>query len=344
VAPFGALLPDSITDLIIAPDGALNFLPFETLLDDDHYLLERFNIAYVPSATVLGELREDATRIAPTGTADLLMFANPAFPGLATLGPDASKGAHTRALYESEGLSIPPIPYSGVEARFVQRLVDSRSRVYLGKEATEQRVKASPLERFRVVHFATHSLVSQRWPARSALLLAAGADGMEDGLLTVPEICSLRLASDLVVLSACRTARGHVLAGDGVQGLARAFLHAGSRAVLASLWDVDDDRTAVLMRRFYEELESGRSKSEALRAAKLSMIRDASMSAPRYWAGFILSGDAAGPIPLAGAAWWRNSALWWIVAAAGSGTYLAYRRMRAAARQSTDPLPSALSS
>jgi CHAT domain-containing protein len=331
VAPFRSSLPESVSNLVIAPDGVLNFLPFETLLDGDRYLLERFNVAYVPSATVLRELRGEATENTSKGAADLLMFANPDSPGATIAGAAASAGAHTRALYESEGLSIPPIPYSGIEARFLQRIVNSGSRVYTGKEATEQRVKASPLDRFRVVHFATHGLVSQRWPARSALLLAAGADGVEDGLLTVPEICRLRFATDLVVLSACRTARGQVLAGDGVQGLARAFLHAGSRAVLASLWDVDDDRTAVLMRRFYEQLERGLSQSEALRAAKLSMIRDASTSAPRFWAGFILSGDATKPIPLAGPAWWRHSASWLIAAVGAAGAYLAYRAIRATA-------------
>jgi CHAT domain-containing protein len=331
VAPFRSWLPENVSNLVIAPDGVLNYLPFETLLDGDRYLLERFNVAYVPSATVLRELRGAATEELSNDAADLLMFANPDSPGTAVAGAAASAGARTRALYESEGLSIPPIPYTGIEARFLRRIVNSGSRVYTGKDATEQRVKAASLNRFRVVHFATHGLVSQRWPARSALLLAAGADGVEDGLLTVPEISRLHLASDLVVLSACRTARGQFLAGDGVQGLARAFFHAGSRAVLASLWDVDDDRTAVLMRRFYEQLERGLSQAEALRAAKLSMIREASTSAPRFWAGFILSGDATRPIPLAGPAWWRHSAIWWIAAVGAAGAYLAYRAIRAAA-------------
>ena len=110
---------------------------------------------------------------------------------------------------------------------------------------------------FRVLHFATHGLVSQRSPSSSALALASAPADRRAGLLTARDIHRLRIPSDLVVLSACRTARGRVLAGEGVQSLARAFLHAGARSVVASLWNVNDEGTASLMESFYRGLAHG---------------------------------------------------------------------------------------
>src|SRR5262249_40465538 len=120
----------------------------------------------------------------------------------------------------------------------------------------------------------------------------------ENGLLQAREIYRLRLASDLVTLSACQTARGRVLPGEGVQGLAQAFFHAGARSVLASLWDVSDRRTSDLMSGFYARPARGDPKADALRSAKLDMLRREPNLAPRYWAAFVLLGDPAGKISL----------------------------------------------
>jgi CHAT domain-containing protein len=149
-----------------------------------------------------------------------------------------------------------------------------------------------------VIHFATHGLVSQRSPERSALVLSSGPDDGEDGFLETREIYGLKLHSDLVVLSACRTARGPILAGDSVEGLAQAFFFAGARSVLASLWDVSDARTTELMADFYGHLAEGLSKAEALRKAKLDMMGNGASSAPRYWAAFVLLGEGDQSIPL----------------------------------------------
>src|SRR5262249_39319179 len=119
-----------------------------------------------------------------------------------------------------------------------------------------------------------------------------------DGLLRARDIYRLRLRGELVVLSSCQTARGRVLAGEGVQGLAQAFFHAGARSVVASLWDVSDRRTAELMTAFYRHLSRGESKAEALQAAKRDMLGREPRLAPRYWAAFVLLGDPGGRIPL----------------------------------------------
>jgi CHAT domain-containing protein len=132
----------------------------------------------------------------------------------------------------------------------------------------------------------------------------------EDGFLQAREIFRLELDSDLVVLSACQTARGQILAGEGVQGLAQAFFHAGARSVVASLWNVNDERTATFMEAFYRHLADGQSKASALRAAKLDLLRDGSTSAPRYWAPFILIGEADAPVTISGEPWWRRRDHW----------------------------------
>jgi CHAT domain-containing protein len=157
-------------------------------------------------------------------------------------------------------------------------------------------VKEGGIDRFRVLHFATHGLVSERAPYRSALVLAR-ADG-EDGFLQAREIYGLRLRSDLVVLSACQTARGSVIQGEGVESLAGAFLHAGARSVVASLWNVNDERTATFMEAFYRHLAAGQPSAAALRAAKLELLADPATASPRVWAAFVLIGDGSRPVPI----------------------------------------------
>jgi CHAT domain-containing protein len=134
--------------------------------------------------------------------------------------------------------------------------------------------------------------------------------------LQAREIYHLTLASDLVVLSACQTARGRLLAGEGVQGLAHAFFQAGAQSVVASLWNVNDERTATFMEALYRHLAEGQSKAAALRAAKLDLLRDSGTSAPRYWAPFILIGEANGSIPISGRTSPLHDGRWWLLGVA----------------------------
>jgi CHAT domain-containing protein len=319
-APLRKALPPRTNRLVIIPDGILHDLPFETLMSGSgrgeegksappqfRYLLEDFASSYAPSATVLAQLRASSTSLASGRSADLLMFANPAL-----LTPLHAQAAHsslrdqTRTLYEDEGLRITPIPYSAVEAKVIARYVGPGSQLYTGTEASERRVKTLPLDQFRILHFATHALISERTPSRSALVLASSEGGSEDGFLQAREIRELKLASDLVVLSACGTTRGRIVAGEGVQGLAQTFFQAGAQSVVASLWNVNDERTAAFMQRFYQHLADGKTKAGALRAAKLDVLRKDPAAAPRYWAPFILIGEAVGRVPIKGPAGWRR--------------------------------------
>jgi CHAT domain-containing protein len=164
--------------------------------------------------------------------------------------------------------------------------------VYLRDEATEENVKNSAaVGGSRRIHFATHGAISDERPQYSGLMLTLSESGKEDGLLQVYEIFNLKLNAELVVLSACETGLGKELRGEGVLGLARAFMYAGATSIVASLWRVADRSTADLMIGFYRELDRGAHKAEALRRAKLELIRGGRYGHPYYWASFILIGE-----------------------------------------------------
>ena len=169
--------------------------------------------------------------------------------------------------------------------------------MYLGAEATEERALSLGPE-IRYLHFATHGVVDERLPLNSALVLAPPrepATAHPNGLLQAWEIFErLRIDADLVVLSACGSALGEEVGGEGLIGLTRAFQYAGARSVVASLWSVVDEATADLMVRFYRNLRAGQPKAEALRAAQVEGIRsrdDPADAAPFFWAAFQVYGD-----------------------------------------------------
>ena len=163
--------------------------------------------------------------------------------------------------------------------------------LYLGASATKKNVTENTLlKSARRIHFATHGLVNEIRPELSALALTP--EGQEDdGFLRVSEIFNLELTSDLVVLSACETGLGKQVIGEGVLGLTRAFLYAGTKSVVVSLWLVLETGRPALMKSFYRHLDDSGSKVEALRASKLDMIRGGQAN-PSYWAPFILAGDS----------------------------------------------------
>ena len=313
IAPVREHLPPEVDSLVIVPDDALHCLAFETLISgagsanapqDEHqkirYLLEDFTMSYAPSVTVFARLAV-VTGQRTTEHASVAVFADPAFAVGRARDVSQWPASLGRSLYEDEGLQISRLPFSRSEAGAIQQYAGPGSRVYTGEEASEGRIKTDNIGRFQVIHFATHGLISQRMPARSALVLAPGKD--EDGFLQIREICRLKLESDLVVLSACETARGKVLAQEGVRGLAQAFLYAGARSVVASLWDVDDERTSLFMESFYRNLAAKKSKVSALRAAKLELLSRSATASPRFWASFILIGEPNGRVSLVNRGW-----------------------------------------
>ncbi|MGH9938995.1 MAG: CHAT domain-containing protein [Blastocatellia bacterium] len=281
--------------LTIAPDGLLYYLPFETLIRDGRYLIEQHEIHYIPSASVLKLLPRSPENEDPQARMELLVFGDPVFapaPKIASRGRTPS-GNVSRQFWSSSSLRLPPLPNTRAEAFLISEpFPPDRKQVYLGRAATEEAFKREPLEIYRRIHFATHSLIDEQFPARSGIVLALADEPQEDGLLGVAEITELKLDCDLVVLSACQTGRGRLVRGEGIVGLTRAFLYAGARSVTVSLWNVSDLSTARLMRSFYHHLASGTGMAAALRRAKLEMIeRDKVTRHPYYWAPFVLVGN-----------------------------------------------------
>jgi CHAT domain-containing protein len=205
---------------------------------------------------------------------------------------------------------LPRLSWSRSEVEAVEPLF-RKATVLVGAEATERRLSEfaadGALAHFDVLHFATHALIDATQPQRSALVLSqldeaeisvSGGHSSTNGLVTAAEIIrAWPLEADLVTLSACRTALGQNTA-EGTLGLATAFLEAGSRCLLVSLWNVDDEATSLLMQRFYEAwMEEGLSKSEALRRSRGWLRSQRSKSGsrydhPYYWSAFVLIGDA----------------------------------------------------
>jgi CHAT domain-containing protein len=266
--------------LLIAPDGPLYLLPFEALLTQDHgssytdlpYLLRRFAISYVPSASVLADLRK--SRPVENSGKMFLAFADPDYRG----------GSNAVLRGRSNGQKLAQLPESGREVKRIAELFPpGESVLYLGAEATKKNVEQNPLlERAPLVHFALHGTVDEVRPESSGLELS-------DGRLRVSEIFNLKLNANLLTLSACETALGKEVHGEGMVGLTRAFLYAGAHSLVVSLWPVAEQSTPGFMHDLYRNLPA--DKAEALRRAKLAMISSREFSEPYYWAPFILSGD-----------------------------------------------------
>jgi CHAT domain-containing protein len=167
-----------------------------------------------------------------------------------------------------------------------------KQEVLTGRAANEDAFKALPLEDFRIIHFACHGLLDENHPLRSALVLSHNAEDKNDGLLQMREVYSLKTQADLVVLSACQTAGGALEQREGPMGITRAFFFSGAKAVLSTLWPVSDRAAAYLMREFYGNYLQGQSLDEALRAAKIKMLRTA-WAHPYYWAALMLHGRSS---------------------------------------------------
>ncbi|HEX5731543.1 MAG TPA: CHAT domain-containing protein [Blastocatellia bacterium] len=283
------LAPDS--RLIVVADGVLCYLPFDTLVNNEKYLIEDHSIVYVPSASVLGLLQQRAMSRVMNGKLDLLAFGNPAFAVVGKPDGDRKGNSKAGAAQSYQPTYLPPLLGSEREVKEIGALFPpDRGRIYLGKHATEEALKGEQLRRYRRIHFATHGLSDERIPVRSCLVFARGKNPKEDGFLQVSEIVELDLECDLVVLSACRTGRGKLLRGEGIVGLARAFLYSGAQSCIVTLRAVSDVATADFMIGFYKHLTADAGTALALRQAKLEMLAGKLTRHPYYWAFFVLIG------------------------------------------------------
>ena len=287
--------------VLIAPDGVLHSLPFAALIEDPEgpasqprFFIEWKPLHTIVSVTVYEELKKMRREQAPADTL-MVAFGDPHYPGSSArpvppvATPDPGLGAVLR-----RGDGLPALPGTRAEVDAITRHYPNRVRSYLGADATEERAKAIGKD-VRYVHFAAHGLLDERLPLNSALALSipdVASEGQDNGLLQAWEIFEyLRIDADLVTLSACETALGQDMGGEGLVGLTRAFQYAGARSVMASLWSVADDSTAELMTRFYGYLKAGKSKDQALQAAQRDLVRSERFAQPFHWAAFTLAGD-----------------------------------------------------
>jgi CHAT domain-containing protein len=294
--------------LVVAAD-ALQYVPFAALpLVDGAPLVSRFEVVSAPSASVIAVLRGEAREGSRGGRA-LAVFADAVFdpsdPRLGAAGRarvTASRGSRGEGTAQPlertlEGLrgGLTRLPFSRLEADAIVALVPGKDAfVATGFAANREAATSRRLAEYRIIHFATHGILNARRPELSAVVLSLfdQRGRRQDGFLRLHDVYNLTLAADLVVLSGCQTALGKELRGEGLLGLTRGFMYAGARAVVASLWQVNDESTAELMKRFYRGmLREHRRPADALRAAQLEMSQDKRWGAPFYWAGFVIQGE-----------------------------------------------------
>jgi len=278
--------------ILLATDAALSYLPFESLLtktghpktihfESLPYLVRDYEIYYVPSVSVLASVIKN-NHEKNDRSKQLLALADPWFK-------DSDGGI---ANVRGWGI-LGPLPNARTEVQNIARLYPKdQVTVFEGKQASEKNFKQTNLQEYKRIHFASHGLIDEEKPEFSALVLSSDERGSEDGYLTMREVFDLKLNADLVVLSACKTGLGKEVRGEGVTGISRAFLCAGTPSVLVSLWDVNDRSTADFMASFYKNMETkNMNKSAALREARLQMIASKRFSHPYYWAPFVLIGN-----------------------------------------------------
>jgi CHAT domain-containing protein len=281
-------------------------------------LIADHEIVNLPSASALALIRKECAgrRMAPKTLAAL---ADPVFdandPRLAATRKKATSNGLIASVRSAGSAPSPsPLPpelarsarsfhrdgfsrliFSNEEAEFITSFAPKGSTLKAtGFEANRQLAASRELGQYRIVHFATHGLINSEHPELSGLVLSLLDENgkPQDGFLRAHEIFNLQLPADLVVLSACQTALGKEIKGEGLVGLTRGFMYAGAERVVASLWQVDDQATAKLMKLFYHGmLKENLRPVAALRAAQIEMSKSSRWSAPYYWAGFVIQGE-----------------------------------------------------
>ena len=304
-----ALLPDSAdvdtARMIIVPDGALAMLPFAALPEEGcsstsgEPLVVDHEITMIPSLSVFLSEKPRADRGPFPG--ELAIVADPVFdaadPRTAVLTAGAPRLSAHPALTQESAVALPRLLNAGYEASAIQDTVQKAPgthKVFLaqGFDASVETVLSPAMRGYRIWHLATHGVYDETMPEFSGLVFSTiGPDGAPRfGFLKAHDIARLNVPAELVVLSACDSAEGDAVNGEGVMGLSYAFLHAGARQVISTLWSVDDAKSRELMIVFYQEfMRNGGDAAEALRQSQLAVMRQPRNSAPYYWAGFELT-------------------------------------------------------
>jgi CHAT domain-containing protein len=284
--------------LLIVAEGVLQYLPFAALPEPGKQqpLIVEHEVITAPSASVLALLRQETASRAPAEKT-LFVVADPVYSAndaRVTQQPSAAVSGKERGGDDSAERFL-RLRFSRTEAEQIVSLIPADRIVKaVDFDASRDAVLKADLARFRILHFATHSVIDDERPELSGIVLSlVNRNGRrQDGLLRLYDVYNLRLNADLVVLSACRTALGPEIKGEGLIGLTRGFFYAGAPRVLASLWTIDDRTTAAFMKPFYEAmLVQHERPAAALRSAQIAMWKTKGWDAPYYWAAFTMQGE-----------------------------------------------------
>ena len=318
--------------LLIVADGALQYVPFAALqvpsskfkvqseenkgngqrtMNKEHFLIETNEIVNLPSASVLAVLRnETANRQIPAKT--LAVLADPIFdktderfqeiarktkpkPEFIAVSKNKTRGGGSEFSLTRDGLDLPRLPFTRREADLISATVPENKREkLLDFSVNKAAAMSSGLSDFQYIHFATHGFINNENPELSGIVFSMlDEKGMErDGFLRVGDIYNLKFPAEMVVLSGCQTGLGKEIKGEGLIGLTRGFMYAGTKRVTVSLWDVNDEGTSELMARLYREMFGKKiSPAKALRLAQISLINSKKWNNPYFWSTFILQGE-----------------------------------------------------
>lgn len=286
--------------LLIVSDGVLQYVPFSGLPDPANAspLISTHEIVTAPSVSVVGSLRQETINRKPAKKT-LAVLADPVFskddPRLATAGRSVTSAHAVRSSSELNLGNLQRLRFSRQEADEIIRLASNDQKLRaLDFAANRTLATSSELGQYRIVHFATHGLINNQVPELSGIVLSLVDEHgrSQNGFLRLYDLYNLKLSADLVVLSACQMALGQEIKGEGLVGLTRGFMYAGSPRVIASLWQIDDRASAEFMKRFYQSLLVQKLRpAAALKAAQVSMQNDKRWHSPHYWAAFTLQGE-----------------------------------------------------
>ncbi len=302
--------------LLIVPDGVLQYVPFAALpsptvlrneqpaTNNEQPLIINHEIIFLPSASTLAVLRIDAAG-RKQATKIIAVIADPVFeandtrirsvptnqtPKKETVNPSLEKATR------EAGFSLPRLPGTRREATTILSFVsESERKQAIDFEANLTTATSPQLANYRIIHFATHGLLNSQNPELSGIVLSLFDEkgNSQEGFLRLQEIYNLKLPADLIVLSACQTALGKDVKGEGLIGLTRGFMYAGAQRVVASLWSVDDRSTSELMKLFYQGMlgEKKLRPAAALREAQIALWKNKRFTAPYFWSAFTIQGE-----------------------------------------------------
>lgn len=342
--------------IILVADDVLNYIPFQILPSkpgNSELLIDTHEIVNAPSATILGELRDETQNRKPA-LKKLVAFGNPVFTSnyaqvigangnelIADLHPENDRWRHALRDIEVNAdtldpTNIQPLFYTTRELRNLLEIAGSDSLILTGFDASRETLTNTDLTQYAILHFATHGVLDPRNPENSGLFLSMvnRKAQKQNGFIGLQDIYALNARVDLVVLSACRTGLGKEAKGEGLIGVTRGFMHAGASSAVASLWSVDDEATSELMKDFYSNmLQKNMTPAAALQEAQKTIRKNPRWSAPYYWAAFTFQGDYNHRISVAPV---RSSVfrllvpilLVGIVIVAGLGLWLVRRRFK----------------